>query len=164
MDGGLRELLCFGVGCFLPAAVGAYADLKSGVIPDKATLPVILAGLVYGLCTGHLWWGLVGFLAALALFGGAALAGGVGGGDLKLALGLGLWLGPFGFLWAVAVAGLSAFLYGAARKARKKELRLWAWRFATGAPVAGSEAVPFGPFLCLGALASFLLSPGTLHS
>jgi len=106
-------------------ALGAVLALVIGVALDPAGEPErLLAGVAAG-----------GFLLLAAL----AYPGGMGMGDVKLAAVMGLFLG-----WAVApailIALLAGVLVGALVIARK------------GAREGRKTAVPFGPFLALGAL------------
>jgi leader peptidase (prepilin peptidase) / N-methyltransferase len=108
-------------------ALGAVLALLIGVALDPGGEPErLIAGAAAG-----------GFLLLAAL----AYPGGMGMGDVKLAGVMGLFLGP-----AVApgllIALLSGVLVGAVIIARK------------GARQGRKTAVPFGPFLALGALAA----------
>ncbi len=105
----------------LVAAVlwACVTDLRNMRIPNWLTLPLMLAGLVYGAWVGSLA-GLGQSVLGAAIAGGIfiaayALAGG-GAGDAKLMMALGTWLGVersvllvlsvtiAGFFWAVAIA------------------------------------------------------------
>jgi leader peptidase (prepilin peptidase)/N-methyltransferase len=118
-------------------------DLEHRLIPNRLTLPFAVLALALGvvLDPGILAEQLIAGAAAGGFFLLAALAypRGMGMGDVKLAGVLGLYLGR-----AVAPAifvGLNAgVLAGVAIIARK------------GAAVGRRTAVPFGPFLSLGAL------------
>jgi leader peptidase (prepilin peptidase)/N-methyltransferase len=121
----------------------ALIDLEHRVIPNRITVPGAAVGLVLGVALDP--GGEPERLIAAAAAGGfllvAALAypGGMGMGDVKLAAVMGLFLGP-----AVAVALLAAVLLGvlagAAVIARK------------GTRAGRKTAIPFGPFLAVGAL------------
>ncbi|MEU5158390.1 A24 family peptidase [Streptomyces sp. NPDC020875] len=131
------------------ATVLAQVDIRVHRLPDRLTLP-LAAGAA----------GLLGAVAPLpgaagswptALLGGAALGagyfvlfllhpGGLGFGDVKLALGLGVVLGWYG--WSVLLAGACAgFLFGSV--------------YGLGLMVRGRagrrDAIPFGPFMIVGA-------------
>src|SRR5271166_4583961 len=106
-------------------ALGAVLALAIGLALDPAGEPErLIAGVAAG-----------GFLLLAAL----AYPGGMGMGDVKLAAVMGLFLG-----WAVApailIALLAGVLVGAVVMARK------------GAHAGRKTAVPFGPFLALGAV------------
>jgi leader peptidase (prepilin peptidase)/N-methyltransferase len=106
-------------------ALGAVLALALGTALDPAGEP---ERLISGAAAG-------GFLLLAAL----AYPGGMGMGDVKLAAVMGLFLGaPVAI--AVAVALVGGVLVGAAIIARK------------GARAGRKTAVPFGPFLALGAL------------
>ncbi|MBW1712782.1 MAG: prepilin peptidase [Deltaproteobacteria bacterium] len=128
-------------------------DLETGFLPDRLTLPLAAGGLAWSWAVGP---GLKVSLLGLVICGGLLWAvglgylrltgrEGLGGGDPKLAAGLGAWLGPEVGLWAVVWgAGLGSIL-GLSLVARGK---------------AGFKtALPFGPFLALSGLAWLLIRP-----
>lgn len=134
----------------------AAVDWQVLRLPDVLTLPsAAAAALLLGAAAplpgaGGEWKG--------ALLGGAALAGaffglflvsprGLGFGDVKLALAVGVVLGWYG--WDAVLAGsflgfLSAALYGGVLALRGRAVR--------------GTALPFGPFMLLGALPTVLTS------
>jgi leader peptidase (prepilin peptidase)/N-methyltransferase len=106
-------------------ALGAVLALLIGVVLDPAGEPErLIAGAAAG-----------GFLLLAAL----AYPGGMGMGDVKLAGVMGLFLGA-PVAAAILIALVSGVLVGALVIARK------------GTRVGRKTAVPFGPFLALGAL------------
>ncbi|MFE7534673.1 prepilin peptidase [Streptomyces rhizosphaericola] len=137
------------------AVLLATVDRRVHRLPDPLTLPLAAAAvLVLGgaaLLPGHAGsW-------TSGLLGGAALGGfylllflinpnGMGFGDVKLALALGVALGWYG--WAVLfLGGFAGFLFGAAYGLGLVLLRRAGRR--TG--------IPFGPFMIAGALTGVLL-------
>ena len=113
-------------------ALGAALALAIGLALDPAGEPErLIAGAAAG-----------GFLLLAAL----AYPGGMGMGDVKLAGMIGLFLGA-----AVAPALLTALLAGVLVGAVVIARR--------GARVGRKTAVPFGPFLALGALLAVFLGP-----
>ncbi|MFE6841408.1 prepilin peptidase [Streptomyces sp. NPDC057686] len=130
-------------------------DLAVHRLPDVLTLP--LAGAVAaGLGGAALVPGAGGSWTG-ALLGGGALAGaylmlflinpaGMGFGDVKLALALGVILGWYG--WGVwAVGAFLGFLYGA----------LYGLALVLRGPGGRRTAFAFGPFMAAGALTGVLL-------
>lgn len=143
--GGWALILAFAV----VGIVMSVHDVRDRRLPDLLTLPLatglFTAVWTLALGTGDIMAGLIATGAALALalvlFVGA-MVGGVGAGDLKLALSVGLLTGWFGFLPPV-YALLATFLLplpyaiiGVIRRSR-------------GAQIAD---VPFGPYLVAGGL------------
>ncbi|KOU24109.1 peptidase A24 [Streptomyces sp. WM6372] len=130
-------------------------DLTVQRLPDVLTLP--LAGaLAAGLGGAALVPGAAGSWTG-ALAGGSALAGaylllfllnpaGLGFGDVKLALALGVTLGWYG--WGVWAAGaFLGFLYGA----------LYGLTLVLRGRAGRRTGFPFGPFMAAGALTGVLL-------
>jgi len=135
--------IALSVALILLVVPAALIDLEHRIIPNRITALGALLALVLGLALDPA--GEPGRLIAAAAAGGflllAALAypGGMGMGDVKLAGMMGLFLGA-----AVAPAILIALLAGVA---------LGAVVIAREGVQAGRKtAVPFGPFLALGAL------------
>jgi leader peptidase (prepilin peptidase) / N-methyltransferase len=128
----------------------ALIDLEHRIIPNRITgLGAVLA-LLIGLALDPS--GEPERLIAGAAAGGflllAALAypGGMGMGDVKLAAVMGLFLGA-AVAPAIMVALVSGVVLGAVVIARK------------GAQEGRKTAIPFGPFLALGALSAVFLGP-----
>jgi len=121
----------------------ALIDLEYRIIPNRITAPGAFVAIAVGLALdpagepGRLIAGAAaaGFLLLAAL----AYPGGMGMGDVKLAGMMGLFLGA-AVAPAIFVALLAGVLVGAVIVARK------------GAREGRKTAVPFGPFLALGAL------------
>ena len=125
----------------------SYLDLRDGLLYDVITMPFAVVGLAFSL---------MGALTpvANAVIGGTlcgvlfycvyiAARGGLGGGDVKLAIGLGVWLGWEAALVAVWIAFLlggaaAVFLLAARRRGRH-------------------DGIPFGPFLSLGGYIGFVV-------
>jgi len=134
------------VALILLVVPAALIDLEHRIIPNKITgLGAVLA-LALGLALDPA--GEPGRLIAAAAAGGflllAALAypGGMGMGDVKLAGMMGLFLGA-AVAPALLIALVTGVLLGVVVLARK------------GAQAGRKTAVPFGPFLALGALTAF---------
>ena len=124
----------------------SFLDLRDGLLYDVITLPFAAAGLLFSL---------VGFSVpvANAVIGGTlcgvlfyclyiAARGGLGGGDVKFAVGLGVWLGWEAAVVAVWIAfllgGIAAlFLLVTRRRGRR-------------------DGIPFGPFLALGGYVGYV--------
>jgi leader peptidase (prepilin peptidase)/N-methyltransferase len=145
----------FGIGArgvagvvLLPALVVLSAiDIRHRLLPNRIVVPAAAVVLVsqIALANDH------GVEAAIAAF--AAAAGlfvlravypeGLGMGDVKLALLLGAALGK-GVMFALFAGSLAAAVVGLVMIARN-------------GPAARKTALPFAPFLALGAVASFFL-------
>ena len=122
-----------------------WIDLDTQFVFNVMTYPSILLGILYNMSKDSLGWALTGGAIAWGFFEGVALLSilflkkqGMGGGDIKLAVLMGLWLGPEKLLVALAIAFVTGSVAGIALMMKKGE----------------SEPFPFGPFLVLGMLLS----------
>ncbi|GAB2589710.1 hypothetical protein GCM10027168_23320 [Streptomyces capparidis] len=141
------------------AVLLAAVDLAVRRLPDALTLPMAGAGAALlggasllpgaaGAWTGALLGALAlgGFLFALFLVSPA----GMGFGDVKLGLTVGLVLGWYGW-WPLLAGAFAGFLLGA----------LTGLALIAAGRAGRRSALPFGPFLLLGALAGMLV-PGAV--
>jgi leader peptidase (prepilin peptidase)/N-methyltransferase len=128
----------------------ALIDLEYRIIPNQITALGAVLAIAIGLAldptgeTGRLIAGAAagGFLLLAAL----AYPGGMGMGDVKLAGMMGLFLGA-AVAPALLIALVTGVLLGAGVMARK------------GAQEGRKTAIPFGPFLALGALVAVFVGP-----
>lgn len=136
------------VAVFEALLVMAVIDIRLGIIPDEVNIFLAVAGIFLAIFSGGQW------SAAVADVIGAAVAGaffalliavtrgrGMGMGDLKLAIPLGLifgWPGIVLLLVLAFVIGAAAGVFSIARGAKTMK-----------------GTLPFGPFLALGAVAAF---------
>ncbi|BFP52547.1 prepilin peptidase [Streptomyces griseus] len=137
------------------AVLLAVVDRRVHRLPDPLTLPLAAAAVLLlggaALLPGHAGSWTSGLLGGLALGGFYFLLflinpNGMGFGDVKLALALGVALGWYG--WTVLfLGGFAGFLFGAAYGLSLVLLRRAGRR--TG--------IPFGPFMIAGALTGLLL-------
>jgi leader peptidase (prepilin peptidase) / N-methyltransferase len=135
--------IALGISLILVVVPAALIDLEHRIIPNRITGLGAVVALAIGLALdpagepGRLIAGLAagGFLLLAAL----AYPGGMGMGDVKLAAVMGLFLGR-AVASAILIALLAAVVFGVFVMARK------------GARAGRKTAVPFGPFLALGAI------------
>ncbi|HZQ29666.1 MAG TPA: prepilin peptidase [Patescibacteria group bacterium] len=124
-----------------------FIDLKKGIIPDKIVYPAIILTLIYSFFNQtiieNLAAGLASSLFFFLLYIGTR-GKGMGFGDVKLALLLGLFLGFPKILFSLYIAFLTGGIYSLI-------LILWRKKRWHG------DSVAFGPFLILGAILSFFL-------
>ena len=144
--GGLQMRSLCGAGFAAVLLWLSYLDVRDGLLYDVITLPFAAVGFLFSL-TGVL------MPVANAVIGGTlcgvlfyclyiAARGGLGGGDVKFAVGLGVWLGWEDAVVAVWIAfllgGIAAlFLLVTRRRGRR-------------------DGIPFGPFLALGGYVAFV--------
>ena len=142
--------VALGIALILLVVPIALIDLEHRIIPNKLTLLGALAALAIGTVLDPS--GEPARLIAAAAAGGflllAALAypGGMGMGDVKLAGMMGLFLGS-AVAPALLIALLTGTVVGGVIIARK------------GAAAGRKTAVPFGPFLALGAVIAVFVGP-----
>jgi leader peptidase (prepilin peptidase)/N-methyltransferase len=131
--------------------VVTFIDFKHQIIPDSISLPGIVFGLLTSAFLPNLTFldSLIGIVAGggslLLVAGGYYLftkKEGMGLGDVKLLAMMGAFLGWKSILFIIMVGSLSGALVGITVMLIKKKDRKY--------------AIPFGPFLSLGAL-SYLL-------
>lgn len=125
-----------------------FIDLEQMIIPNRIVLPSVLVGLVAAIALDpDKWWVYVIAAAGAALFLfllALVWRGGMGAGDVKLALFMGAVLGGL-----VVVAMFLAFLLGAVigtvLMASRRKTR--------------HDVMPFGPYLALGSVLALLFGP-----
>jgi len=150
---GWQGLLMYGVIAAL--LVITFIDIDHRIIPDLITLPGIPIGVAASFCgLTHvsLLESLIGVLAGggslfLVAWGYQLITKreGMGGGDIKLLAMIGAFFGWQGVLFTIFVASLSGSLAGLALILRSH---------------GGMKlAVPFGPFLAVGALGYLFIGP-----
>lgn len=124
----------------IPAAVCAYTDLKTKMIPNKITFPVIISGLIYAVCTKNLTNALLGFAFAFAIFFMFVQKDVMGAGDLKLAAGMGVWFGFYRVQWVILIASALGIVWGFVQLYRTGKLKEW---FASLGPFFGGLYLRF---------------------
>lgn len=161
----------------------AVTDLETFLLPDAITLPAIGLGLVDRTMDGWLraahagsanaWqagllWGLRAAISAVAtalvllslrwLYWLLRRRQGMGLGDVKLAAAIAAWLGARQAALAFFLASICGAVVGLMLLAVVKRRR------GAGEPAmtAGEAALPFGFFLCLGAIYCVFYGPQTL--
>ncbi len=127
----------------------AVIDLKYQLILNVLILPAMAAILLYQFwpITQASWSALLGGLVIFVMFMLVAMLspGGLGGGDVKLATFLGVTFGlPYVF-WAL----LAGALMGGGTAVFLLFVRGWERK----------THIPYGPFLCLGAIVALLVNP-----
>jgi len=122
-----------------------FVDLDLKIIPDKITLPGLVAGLVVSPAVGltTLPESLIGLLGAMAFRKES-----MGGGDIKLAAMMGAFLGWKAVLLTLFIAFFVGAVAGVAVLARR------------GRSV--DHTIPFGPFLALGSFVSMVWAESLL--
>jgi leader peptidase (prepilin peptidase)/N-methyltransferase len=139
--------------CFL--IVISFIDINSKIIPNS----VIICGLITAILTNLIFplssrtdlfiAGLAGgfFLWLVAILGKLIFhKPGMGGGDIKLAIMIGLFVGSEGLITSVAMAFLSGALFGTIGISLGKIGRM--------------NQIPFAPFLAFGTLCHIILKLG----
>lgn len=124
------------------AALSVY-DIRERRLPNALTLPGAVVVLGVAAVTGRGVAATLGALALVTLYLGAHLVapGGMGAGDVKLAIGIGALTGAFGVdPWTLAALGAPILT------------ALWAlWALAGR---GAGATVPHGPSMCLAAAAA----------
>ncbi len=138
----------------LGAIIISGIDLKHQIIPDSLSVFLIISGLAVSPLSpflfqttllsklinsagGMLWGGLFFYFVAIAgkkIFKQEAL----GGGDIKLMAGWGAWVGWPNVLLCILLASFLGVMVGVPLRLARK--------------IQKFQPIPFGPFLCLGAM------------
>lgn len=145
----LDTLAAFWFGASLVALT--YIDLDHRLLPDRITLPGIVVGVAFAaIATATRGGGALGRSVAGVLLGGGILwfvawayhaatgREGMGGGDIKLLAMIGAFLGWKGVLLTLLLASFVGSAVGTALMIRDRS--------------DSKIAIPFGPFLAIGAL------------
>ncbi|HEX3046362.1 MAG TPA: prepilin peptidase [Bacillota bacterium] len=116
-----------------------FIDLKSQIIPDRLTIPLIIGGLVFQLWQGDIVTAIIGAIAGGGLLGLIAIIypPGMGLGDAKLLALIGLflnWREAFLTLFVSGLLGMIVMLPFVLLKKRRKD-----------------QPFPFGPFIIVAA-------------
>jgi leader peptidase (prepilin peptidase) / N-methyltransferase len=94
----------------------------------------------------------------------------MGGGDAKMALGIGLLLGPTGTLLAIMTASITGSIYGVgtilSSKVKSKKLKSKSNKNLStlnfGLSTGAGHEIPFGPFLALGTYFAMVFGPAII--
>ena len=125
-----------------------WTDVKSFLLPDVLTFPLIAFGLVFSSIYGNIYAALGGMCVGYSIFVAIEISfkvfmkkDGLGRGDAKLLAGGGAWCGLGSIAGIVLLSSFSALLflalYGVVRKVRGKKSS------------SKNVMLPFGPFLAL---------------
>lgn len=146
-------ILFFGILLTVLVAAIAVVDLRQLIIPDSLNLGLAVAGLLFQVWTepvlplGALLFAVLAFLVFLGLqqwFVRVRGVHGLGLGDVKMAGASALWISPWNAALYLLVTCVSALLFVF-------------FIFLRGAKLEMRMKVPFGPFLGLGLLVTWLL-------
>jgi leader peptidase (prepilin peptidase)/N-methyltransferase len=146
--------IALGIALVLLLVPLALIDLEHRILPNAITLPGCVLAIALGLAldpSGEPTRLIAGAaVGAVLLVAALAKPGGMGMGDVKLAAMIGLFLGK-AVIPALLVALIAGVVVGAVVIARR------------GVSEGRRTAVPFGPFLALGALVGLFAGPEILH-
>ena len=122
----------------------AFIDIDTMIIYDRFHVILLALGaIVIALNPSSLMSGLLGFvIVSVPYLILAIVTQGIGGGDVKLIASAGLMLGASNTVLAFVLSTLVGGVYGVILILGKK--------------VSAKDAIPFGPFLCIGIYTSFL--------
>ncbi len=125
-----------------------FIDWKHQIIPNTLSYPLVVVGLLVSLVSPHItiWQSLGGAVVGFAGFLGIAYLGetlfkkeSLGGGDIKLAAGLGAFLGIWKVLLVFILSAVVGLIASLVMMMFSKELR-------------EHRVIPFGPFLAIAAV------------
>lgn len=87
-------------------------DFKTMKIPNFLTFPFIVIGVLYSTLTGNIKVALIGLIISFVLGNIFFIIGGMGGGDVKLMMGIATILGLRDYLDILLIASLLGVLWG----------------------------------------------------
>ena len=133
----------------------SWQDIRHFKIPDAATMPLILIGVIYSGAFGGGWSdsaigmavGYASFVVIEKAYQWARKRRGLGRGDAKLMAVGGAWCGWVGLPMILLIGSGTALAWVVWIAAR------------SGARAAIRTRVPFGPFLALGIILTFYFRP-----
>lgn len=134
-------------------------DLRTQLLPDQITLPLLWAGLLLSL--GHLFvepksailGAAIGYLSLWSVYWLFKLLTGkegMGFGDFKLLAALGAWMGPVALLPVILLSSFIGALIGGTMIALRKHAR--------------EMPMPFGPFIAMAGWVWFIAGDYLLHA
>ncbi len=128
-----------------------YTDCKEQLLYDKVSTVLMIVGVIYSYYFGVLWQSVYGAAFSLAVMLGIyrLSKGGMGLGDVKLALVLGIWLGVEQSVLCLILAFVAGGLVGIILLATGMKNR--------------KEPIPFGPYLCAAGWVSLLFGNELLN-
>lgn len=99
------------IGFATTTMIAGIIDIKTLTIPNKISIPLALAGLIYHTYIGMWRMSIVGFLVAFAVGYVCFALGGMGGGDVKLMAAIGAWCGVEGYIFILLIASVIALIW-----------------------------------------------------
>lgn len=125
-----------------------FIDFQHQIIPNRLSYPTVVVGLAVSFLSSHLSWqqSILGAAGAFLGFLGIAYLGrllfkkdSLGGGDIKLAAGLGAFLGIWKVILVVVLSAAVGLVFSLIA-------------MAVSASIRKDRIIPFGPFLAIAAL------------
>jgi len=125
-----------------------FIDFEHQIIPNSLSYPTVVVGVVVSFFSNHLTWqhSLMGAAGAFLGFLGIAYLGrllfkkdSLGGGDIKLAAGLGAFLGIWKILLVVVLSAAVGLVFSVIA-------------MTVSAAIRKDRIIPFGPFLAIAAI------------
>jgi len=125
-----------------------FIDWKHQIIPNRLSYPTVVVGVAVSFFSPHITWqnSLIGAIGAFVGFVGIAYLGrmlfkkdSLGGGDIKLAAGLGAFLGIWKVILVVVLSASVGLVFSLLAMAVSESIRK-------------NRIIPFGPFLAVAAL------------
>ncbi len=133
--------------------VATFTDLEHWIIPNRLVVYGLFAGTFFLVVSAQpaLYSALLGMVlvGGILLVLGMVSKGGMGGGDIKLGLLIGLFLGWPEALLALFLAAFTGSIYGLLLRSSNR--------------LQPGEPIPFAPFIALGTIISMLFGPEMLE-
>ena len=141
---GLTLKLVFALSFTSILIIITFIDIDTMMIHDRFHVLIILLGILEAIIYKKNILNLViaAFIISLPLYVVAVVTGGMGGGDIKLMFASGLFLGIKRIIVSFVIASIVGGVYAIYTLIAKNHNR--------------KDAIPFGPFLCIGLFISML--------
>lgn len=103
----------------VPVILAGIIDFKTMKIPNYITFPFIIIAFFYNAFSGDFKLALLGFVVSFILGNVFFIIGGMGGGDVKLMIGIAIMLGYKEFFNILFIASIIGVLWGLSLIIRK---------------------------------------------
>ena len=151
------------LGCLVPITYGIYTDFKKNMLYNTITYPIIILGFIYSIYAHTLLSSLAGAGIMFIILSIIFRMGGIGGGDVKLATGIGMWFGLYDGILIMLIGSILAIFDGIIRiylsNGLKTRIKSWHMKIFYKVPLEernineteSKEHIPYGAYIGIAA-------------